>query len=306
MTQTILEASTHADAGRSSPAVRGGNVPTDFTEFWTRTLAPKFIRFRDILVNGLGRHSDLTLPGIPFEAGQQVLDIGCGFGDTALAIADRVGPGGRVTGLDCAEPFVAIARAEAAGRRNVEFVTADAERAIFDPVHDHVFSRFGTMFFSSPVPALRNIRTALRPGGLFTMIVWRERTDNPWLEEAKKIALRHLPAPGDGAATCGPGPFSMADEELVRSQMRAAGFDGKVRFDRVDTPIMIGRTLDEAVNFQLALGPAGEICREAGPLFDGARGDAVIADLRAMLARHQRTDGIYLGSSSWLISARVA
>jgi len=285
------------------PAVSGGELTTDFTAFWVETLAPKFMRFRHILVGGLGRHSELCLADLPFAPGEWVLDVGCGFGDTAIQIADRVGPSGRVIGLDCAEPFLAAARADAQGRQNVEFVCADAESAVFAPVQDHVFSRFGTMFFTSPVPALRNIRTALKPGGTLAMIVWRARADNPWLETAKHVALRHLPAPGEDAATCGPGPFSMADPDMVRAQLEAAGF-AETDFQRIDTPIMVGRDLADAIDFQLAIGPAGEICREAGDLFDAHRRAALIEDLTETLRPHLREDGVYLGSSSWLVTAR--
>ena len=69
------------------------------------------------------------------------------------------------------------------------------------------------MFFENPVAAMRNMRRALKPGGRFTHIVWRRIDDNPWLGAAKEVALRHLPRPGEDARTCGPGPFSMADQE---------------------------------------------------------------------------------------------
>jgi hypothetical protein len=126
-----------------------------------------------------------------------------------------------------------------------------------------VFSRFGTMFFSSPVVALKNMRKALKPGGRITHIVWRERADNPWLGAAKDVVLRHLPPPGDDAQTCGPGPFSMADQDLVTAQMTAAGF-ADISFERVDAKVRMGDSIEDSIGFQLALGPAGEVVREAG------------------------------------------
>jgi hypothetical protein len=58
-----------------------------------------------------------------------------------------------------------------------------------------------------------------------THIVWRRREDNPAWQEAKNITLRHLPAPGVGADTCGPGPFSMGDQEMVATMMKSAGYE---------------------------------------------------------------------------------
>ena len=117
---------------------------------------------------------------------------------------------------------------------------------------DFVFSRFGTMFFANPVAGLRNMRKALHPGGRMVAIFWRERKDNPWLSMAKDIVLEYLPAPGDDALTCGPGPFSMSGEETARAMMASAGYS-EISFRRVDAPVMIGRTVKEAIEFRCPL-----------------------------------------------------
>ena len=150
-----------------------------------------------------------------------------------------------------------------AGLENLPLINGDARADPFEPEYDVVFSRFGTMFFSDPVVGLRNMRTALKPGGIVTHIVWRDRADNPWLSMAKDVVLRFLPPPGEDAQTCGPGPFSMANQEMVTKMMEVAGYEN-IEFKRVDAPVLVGRTVEDAVNFQLALGPAGEVYREAG------------------------------------------
>ena len=219
-------------------------------------------------------------------------------------LAERVGPQGHVTAIDCCDAFLDYGRADAAeqGVANVSFVVADIQFTPFEPDYDLVFSRFGTMFFENPVAAMKNMRRALKPGGRFTMIVWRDMADNPWLGAAKAIALEHLPQPGADARTCGPGPFSMADQELVTAQMKAAGFTDIV-FERVDAPVRMGDSIDDAIGFQLALGPAGEVYREAGDRAE-AKHDALVADLTRLLEPHVAEDGVYMASSSWVISAR--
>jgi hypothetical protein len=134
------------------------------------------------------------------------------------------------------------------------------------------------------------------------MIVWRDMADNPWLGAAKAVALKHLPQPGDDARTCGPGPFSMADQELVTAQMKAAGYTD-IHFERVDAPVRMGDSIDDAIGFQLALGPAGEVYREAGEAAEAGH-DALVADLAALLEPHATQDGVYMASSSWVVSAR--
>lgn len=276
---------------------------TDFVKFWNEVLAPKFIRFKHILVGGLSRHSEAVFPSLPVRRGDQVLDVGCGFGDTALKLAERTGPAGNVVGIDCCDAFLEHARAEVRARNltNVTLVRGDAEIALPTNQYDFVFARFGTMFFANPVAGLRNMRKALRPGGRMVHIVWRDRADNPWLSMAKDIVLRFLPQPGADAQTCGPGPFSMSSEPTVRAMMTAAGYDD-IEFRRVDAPVLVGKDVKDAVAFQLAIGPAGEVFREAGAEADQKREQIEAALAEAINRQKIASDGIVMDSSSWVIS----
>jgi len=276
----------------------------EFVDFWNEILVPKFIRFKHVLVDGLTHHSRQVFPTLEVKPGDKVVDVGCGFGDTAIELAKTVGPTGSVLGLDCCDAFLQFGRedARAQGIGNVRFVEADVQSHAFAPEHDFCFSRFGTQFFENPVVALRNMRQSLRPGGTMTMIVWRTIDDNPWLGLPKQIVAEYLPPPGEDARTCGPGPFSMADPEQVRLQLKGAGYDD-VDFERIDAPVLVGSTPDDAVEFQLALGPAGEIYREAGEIAE-RRHDEITDALKNELARHETDEGIVMQSSSWKVTAR--
>ncbi len=283
------------------PAAASSN---EFVDFWNDVLVPKFIKYRHILVGGLTHHSEKIFPTLEISEGDKAVDVGCGFGDTAIQIAKRVGPEGSVLGMDCCKAFLEFARADvkAAGISNVTFVEGDVQGYPFEPVYDFCFSRFGTQFFENPVAGLRSMRTSLKPGGIMTMIVWRTIDDNPWLGMPKQVILQHLPPPGDDARTCGPGPFSMADQEMVTKQLEIAGYDD-IQFARIDAPLMVGNTLDDAVDFQLAVGPAGEVYREAGDQAV-AKHDEIIAALQSELSKHATDDGVVMESSSWKIRAR--
>jgi len=209
-----------------------------------------------------------------------------------------------VMGLDCCAAFLEKGKQEAAaaGLDNIRFVEADVETHPFKPEYDLCFSRFGMMFFANPVAAMRNVRRAIKPGGRLMFITWRAIEDNPWLGVPKKVVLNFLPPPGEDAQTCGPGPFSMSSQSLVTTQLKAAGFDN-VTFERADGPVMVGNTVEQAVQFQLALGPAGEIFREAGE--EAERRKTEIEDaLRTSLARYEKDGRIIMDSSSWTITAR--
>jgi ubiquinone/menaquinone biosynthesis C-methylase UbiE len=276
----------------------------EFTAFWNDVLVDKFERFRNILLDGLSYHSEAPLRTLEIAPGARALDVGCGWGDTAIVLARRVGPSGSVLGLDCCDAFLEKGRKDArtAGLVNLRFVAADVQTYPFQPEFDFCFSRFGMMFFSNPVAAMRNIRTALKPGGRLMFVTWRTIEDNPWVGVPKKLVLNFLPPPGENAQTCGPGPFSMANPEVVTAQLKAAGFED-ARFARTDGPVMIGATVEQAMDFQLALGPAGEIFREAGAEAERRRQEIENA-LRTELAHHLQDGKVYMQSSSWAITAR--
>jgi ubiquinone/menaquinone biosynthesis C-methylase UbiE len=274
-------------------------------EAWNTVLFQKFLRFKHLLITGLAGHSDEAFARHPHRHGARVLDVGCGFGDSTLRLAQRVGPSGEAVGVDCAPNFIHAAEAEAAtsGIANARFRVADVQVDALGGPYDYAFARFGTMFFNLPGAALRNIGRAIKPGGEFTMVVWRKREDNPWVHDAERLVREMVPVVAHEETDqvhCGPGPFSMAGPDMVSDMMQAAGFRN-VRFQRHDCDICIGADMDEAVEFAMALGPAGEIIRLAGE--EGERLRPKVSEaLRALFATRKRGDEIWAGSSSWIIS----
>jgi hypothetical protein len=120
------------------------------------------------------------------------------------------------------------------------------------------------MFFANPVVALGNVRQALVPGGGLCMVVWRRKLDNDWLHRAERVAERFLTRPeAADQPTCGPGPFSMANADTTTDVLVHAGFED-ISLHRCDVEIAIGADLEQAVQFVMALGPAGELIRLAG------------------------------------------
>ena len=275
-------------------------------EAWNTVLFDKFVRFRPLVVDALAPFGEAALERCPYRPGQRVLDIGCGFGDSTRRIAGRVGPDGEAVGVDCAENFVRAAQAEAreAGAARARFHVADVERDDLGGPFDHAFARFGTMFFELPGPAMRNVRRALTPGGTFTQVVWRRREENPWVHEAE-LRVKAIVPVVDHEQTdpvhCGPGPFSMASPDMVSGMLKGAGFE-RIAFERHDREICIGRTLDEAVELAMSLGPAGELMRLAGEDGEGLR-PQVGAALREMLSRHLGPQGVVMPGSAWFVSA---
>jgi ubiquinone/menaquinone biosynthesis C-methylase UbiE len=90
----------------------------EFTAFWNNVLVDKFERFRNILLHGLSCHSEAPLRTLEIAQGARALDVGCGWGDTAIALARKVGPSGSVLGLDCCDAFLEKGRQDGSRRRS--------------------------------------------------------------------------------------------------------------------------------------------------------------------------------------------
>jgi SAM-dependent methyltransferase len=283
----------------------GAGVNAEAIEAWDGPLYDRFVRFRHIVTTGLGAHGDAALRLVPPQQGQRVLDIGCGFGDTTQQIAEMVGPSGEAVGVDAAERFIETARAEAdeAGVTNASFLVADVQTTKFDGPFDMAFSRMGTMFFVSPVAALRNVREALAPGGKLVMVVWRRREDNLWMYRAQQIVEGIVQKPEEyDEPTCGPGPFSMANADTTSDILVHAGFTD-ISLTRCDLDLMGGRNLDEALDLVMSIGPAGEILRLLG---DRAAHllPQVDAALREGMSEFVRDDGeVWAPASTWIVTA---
>lgn len=276
------------------------------TEAWSGPLFERFVQYRELVAGGLGAHGDAALAAYPPSPGDRVVDLGCGFGDTTQRLAELVGADGDALGVDVSEPFIELARKEAeeAGVANVRFEVDDVQVTEFAESFDYAFSRMGIMFFASPVQALRNVRKALAPGGRFCAVVWRRKLDNEWVSRAESVVAQYLDRPEEtDQPTCGPGPFSMADADTVSEQLRIAGFE-RIGFQRCDLPLKIGSNLDHAVEFNMALGPAGEVLRLWEDRIEEIK-PKIAAELREALADLDGSDGVYAPASTWIISARA-
>lgn len=276
------------------------------TEAWSGPLFECFVQYRDLVAGGLGAHGEAALAAHPPRPGDRVVDLGCGFGDTTQRLAELVGTDGDALGVDVSEPFIEMAakEAEEAGVANVRFAVGDVQVTEFEESFDYAFSRMGIMFFANPVQALRNVRQALTPGGRLCAVVWRRKDDNEWVRRAELVVDQYLDHPEEtDQPTCGPGPFSMANADTVSEQLKIAGFE-EVSLQRCDLPLKIGNDLDHAVEFNMALGPAGEVLRLWEDRIDEIR-PKIAADLRGALADLDGPDGVFAPASTWIISARA-
>jgi SAM-dependent methyltransferase len=245
----------------------------------------------------LRRHNEVLRRAYGVQPREIVLDIGCGSGQTTREVA-RMAPAGSALGVDVSGPAIERARelAGAQGVRNVTFEQADAQVHRFPRERfDLAVSRFGTMFFAEPVAAFTNIGRALRPGGRLVMMVWQAGERNDWYMAIR----RSLPGAGQSAGSAGPDPFSLADPPVVTGILSAAGF-GDVSFAEVREPMYFGPDVATALDWVRGFACTREALGRLDP--DGA--ERALGRLRVMLAEHNGSRGVRLGSRAWIVTAR--
>ena len=238
---------------------------------------------------------DVLQPG----EGEHIIDIGCGCGQSSLALAACVAPTGSVLGIDLSKPMLEVARhrPRPAANLRVDFRQLDAQTGdIGRGIFDAAFSRFGVMFFSDPVAAFRNIRASLKRGGRLVFVCWRPLAENPWMLAPLQAALPFIPpvAPPDPTA---PGPFAFADAGRVRSILSDAGF-ALVTTEPFDARNG-GGDLEQSLKLALRLGPLGAALREH-PELSGKVAGAV----RDLLSKYLTPGGVLVPSAVWIVRAQ--
>lgn len=269
-------------------------------EYWNGAMGENWARSQKALDICLAPITKSLLPWASPLPGERVLDIGCGCGGTTLMLAGAVGPNGSVTGVDISRPMLAVARGSAAAAGvSVEFAEADAAVYSFDPEFNLVFSRFGVMFFDDPVAAFVNIRRAAAPGGRLAFVCWRTMRENAWLATPLASAIDLLPPeePGDPHD---PGPFAFADNARIEHSLSTAGYCD-IRIEPLDSVMITGSTLEEAVAQSLKLGP---LARRAAGLEESVR-DVIRERVAGAIAPFASPDGVALPAACWLVRANT-
>jgi SAM-dependent methyltransferase len=247
----------------------------------------------------LQRHNEALRQALGVQSHHNILDIGCGSGQTTRQAA-RTAQAGSALGVDVSQTAIERARqiALAEGLPNVTFEVANAQVHDLPPDHfDLAISRFGTMFFEDPVAAFINIGQALRPGGRLVMMVWQASERNEW-DLAVRRSLGATDAPVPGASDL-PDPFSLADPQTVKEILHSAGFVD-VDFGDVDEPVYYGPGVASALAWVRGFMSTQAVLQTLDP----AAAMAAVEHLREELAAHLRDDGVWFDSRAWIVTAQ--
>ncbi len=274
-------------------------VNAEQAEDWNGASGREFIEQHARHERMLGQLTARLLAAAQIRDAENVLDIGCGCGDTTILAARATGSG-QALGADFSRIQVAEARrlAAAAGAANARFEVADAQVHPFGAgVFDVVLSSFGVMFFDDPAAAFANLRKALRRGGRLAFVCWRTREENPifttgFAGTAAVLGLREPPGPSAA--------FSLAGSGRVSALLSGAGFGG-IEFAKVDEPMLIGRDVDDVLEYERASPTATEILAGLSP----AQAAGLTRQVRDRLAVYASPDGVTMPGAAWLVTARA-
>jgi SAM-dependent methyltransferase len=256
----------------------------------------------DMLVDPMGR---VAIERLGVAAGERILDVGCGCGQTLLELAELAGPSGQVLGVDISPPMLSRARERVAGRPTIALALGDAQAYAFPAgAFDAVYSRFGVMFFDDPRAAFRNVRAAARPGGRLSFVCWQDLAKNPWAARPLEAVMRVLPesAMPDMLREGRPGPFFLSDPARVRAILGDAGWKD-VSLEPVEMPLRLGgaATVEEAVEYSLQIGPAARAMADAPETLK----PALEAALRQAFAPFASPGGVMMAGAAFIVGAHA-
>lgn len=274
--------------------------PATSRAYWDRATL-RWERFEPQLMYSLAAVDPALIRALHLAPGARILDVGCGSGDPALAMAQLVAPRGRVTGLDISPRMLAVARLRARlrGIANVRFRAADLSRARLPRAHYHaVVSRFGLMFVADIPGALARLRRALRPGGRAAFAVWGPMSRNPIARISDEAVRRFSRDPVPDPAR-GPHPLRLARRGALAGMMGAAGFR-EVTAIGVRTPYVYGSE-EEFLAQQLGYpNPVRDVYRALSRADQGR----MRARLARGIGRFRRGPVLRVPGFAWVVAGR--
>jgi ubiquinone/menaquinone biosynthesis C-methylase UbiE len=210
---------------------------------WSES-APYWEKHREIIRGMFVPITQALVEDAKITSGQFILDVATGPGEPALSIAGLVGPEGKVLGVDPVPEMVEAARREANRRelQNASFEVAFAGILPFQAnTFDAVVSRFGVMFFPSPVDSVREMLRVLKPGGRISLAVWHFAERNPFHYSLSQVVERYVDSPPPAPDSPEPFRFAAPGKLLaILSDAGAVGTSERLLQFAIQAPIAAG------------------------------------------------------------------
>jgi ubiquinone/menaquinone biosynthesis C-methylase UbiE len=263
-------------AAAEEPAEKAGmrsawaRIAETYDEFWTGRTA---------------RYTALGLDRLAPEPGWSGLDVACGPGATAAALAERL-PDGSTLGIDFAPAMIERARARFGGRPGLSFAEDDAERlSLPDAAFECVTSSFGLMYCYDARAALGHMARVLRPGGRLMLTVWGRAAKVWWMPIIELVESRAAYY----SAVC-PMMFFYGLPGVLARMVGEVGLE-LLHEERTEEPMRFD-SADQAVDAAVFGGPLAGLY--ANRLDEGRRAEVREALMSHLAATGRHEDGAFL------------
>jgi SAM-dependent methyltransferase len=280
-----------------------GASPREMSERSLRTwetVAGGWEEQRKVIADAGQPVADALLAAVAPKPGDTILELACGNGDLAAALAPMLGTGGRVIAADFAPTMVDVARraGSQSSSGNIEYLVLNAEEMTLpDGSVDGVVCRWGYMLMPRAAKALAETRRVLRAGGRLACAVFGDAARNPWAALPAGVLVAHgcMTPSAPGA----PGLFALHDADVLRRMVADAGFSS---VDIHEVP-HAWRFPDADAYWLFLTRAAGGMAMAIGRLDDAARA-AVRRDIEGALPEYRTDRGIVLPALSLCVLAR--
>lgn len=268
-------------------------------EFWNGPAGEGWVSGQESMDRSLSGVTDALMDRAGIKAGERVIDIGCGTGETSLLAGAAVGAAGAVLGIDISAPMTGLAakRAKEGALSQVSFKVADAQ---VDPLMgdaDLALSRFGVMFFEDPVAAFANLRAHMAKNGRLCFACWQSPKLNQWVSLPMSVVRKYVTddAPRDPHA---PGPFAFADPARLERLLSEAGWRD-IDIEPVDFEMPWGASIEAAASGLVERGPVRPLVEE----LPAETVQKIVDDIAAALPKQDGTIG--LSGAIFVVTAKA-
>lgn len=275
-------------------------------EMWNGRAGASWVRHNTLLEQLLAEPGRRCMDSLRVPSSAELLDVGCGCGNQTLEWASRLDTSSKITGIDISEPMLALAEELKAANHNalqaeVVFVAGDASDSLFpNETFDAIYSRFGVMFFDDPTSAFATLRETLKPEGQLGFVCWQSPSLNPFFTAPMQAALSVLPPP-ESAKPGAPGPFALADQDVIKRTLVDAGFT-RLKIEPLALQLSVGKlqSFEEIFEELIQIGPAAALIAESDPSLKARAREAVYQRLSEF---YSAGAGVSFEANFWLVNA---
>ncbi len=275
-------------------------------DMWNGRAGASWVRHNTLLEQLLAEPGRRCMDSLSLPVGARLLDVGCGCGNQTLEWASRLDTDSTITGVDISKPMLTLAEElkvtnHSALNATIEFVEGDASDSLFpNETFDAIYSRFGVMFFADPTAAFATLRETLKPEGQLGFVCWQSPALNPFFTAPMQAALSVLPPPPP-AKPGAPGPFGLADRDLIERVLTDAGFTA-LKIEPLTLQLSVGasQSFDEIFEELIQIGPAAALIAESDPALKEPARTAVFERLSEFYSPGK---GVSFEANFWLVNA---